>query len=690
MHSRSRWPSLSVPLLLGLPGALLLLPHVSLAQTVDSGGYHTSENSALMDPGTDDGYSVLKSTADSGDLQSQGPVRMARFAYVEGNVTWRDGATGDWSQATVNMPLKQGAEILVLKGGRADVQFDDGSELRLGNGALVTLKTLYSDTKGEFTQISMKEGLATLHSRHSDSVYQVDTPLVSVKSVGPTQIRFGVDGGSEIAVQTGSANIEGAQGKTVVQQGSYVYLASSTSEYQPKPNPAPDTWDQWNADRNQLLAGDAETKTHVPANVGLVAGDLGAYGTWRQDENNGWVWSPNNQPPDWRPYSDGQWNWVDPYGWTWVSNEPWGWAPYHYGTWYDAPWGWSWCPGPYSQYWSPGVVSFSNYGAGIGWAPLCPWEVVYPSFCGLGRWGTNWGLDFSVGWCGRYLPSGRGFCEGRQLGNGSANGFLGGDRLAGLGRVLNGIADHGFVPFNARNANGATSASRDAFGGKGGYQAVNKGSSIFGSGKTIASPRGGGAATGLGSIQSSAAPHAAAGGFASSRPSTSVEGRAAYQGAFSFGGARRAAGLSGPEAAASARASLGYSGGYSGRAESEAPGRAGSQGSSRAAVGFGQSGRSYGTPGFGGAGSFGANAGSARSYGSYGAGSYRAGQSYGGYNSSGGRAGGYATGGNRAFSGGARSFSGGRSFSGRAAVPSGGSRGGGGRSAGARSGGRRR
>src|SRR5206468_7141818 len=125
--------------------------------------------------------------------KANGPVRLARFAYVSGSVNWRADNSMDWSKATTNLPIRQGAEIWVTDGGRADLQFDDGSSLRLGNGALVILKLLYSDAQGEFTQITLNDGLATLRSRHDNSVYQLDTPLVSVKTKGSSQIRLGIN-----------------------------------------------------------------------------------------------------------------------------------------------------------------------------------------------------------------------------------------------------------------------------------------------------------------------------------------------------------------------------------------------------------------------------------------------------------------------------------------------------------------
>ncbi|MCW3096809.1 MAG: FecR family protein [Chthonomonadaceae bacterium] len=491
-----RWSVLLSSLL-----AVGLLPAVhAQAQDADQGdaisSYRTGENTPLKNqPFTDD----AQADAPARDPKTEGPVRMARFAYIKGDVTWRPDSSASWSKATNNLPLRQGAEITVNEGGRAELQFDDGSALRLGNGAVVVLKVLFSDDKGEFTEIALTDGLATLHSRHSDAVYQVDTPMASVKFSGETQVRFGVDGGSEIAVQVGSAAVEGSAGKTTVTGGNYLYLRDATAPYTTHHIPDSDTWDQWNSERNKLIEGKSETYKHVPPNIGLVAEDLDQAGAWHEDPKYGWVWAPRVTSPDWRPYYDGNWVWADPYGWTWVSNESWGWAPYHYGTWVNLSYGWAWCPGPAYQYWSPGVVSFSSYGDNWGWAPLCPWEVRYPGAFGLGFWGNNWCLSFSIGFAGCYFPGRDGFCFGRRFDNFRVNHWHEGDRFRGgvgsFDRFRNSAEGGGlrgnnhFVPFNASHAAGATYARSGAFNGRGTYMAAPKGdTSFFSKGNAVTAP----------------------------------------------------------------------------------------------------------------------------------------------------------------------------------------------------------
>jgi len=90
---------------------LMLTPAISSAYDVGSGldealqqiFYHTGEQSNhVSQHDATDPQPISESAA------AEGPVRLARFSYVHGSVTWRASDTGDWSSATLNMPIQEG------------------------------------------------------------------------------------------------------------------------------------------------------------------------------------------------------------------------------------------------------------------------------------------------------------------------------------------------------------------------------------------------------------------------------------------------------------------------------------------------------------------------------------------------------------------------------------------------------
>jgi len=179
--------------------------------------------------------------------------RFMRFDYVSGNVTWRAAENGAWSKATVNVSLHEGSQIWAADGGRAEIRFNDGSLLRLGNNAVITLQTVFSDAQGEFTQIKMVSGLATMRLRREHSLYQVDAGGVSVKATGPAEVRIGMTKETEVGVRMGQATIEGKPGKTVLHAGNYVAVGSTDAPYSFTKLPAEDSWDRWNDERDRKI-----------------------------------------------------------------------------------------------------------------------------------------------------------------------------------------------------------------------------------------------------------------------------------------------------------------------------------------------------------------------------------------------------------------------------------------------------
>jgi hypothetical protein len=396
-----------------------------------------------------------------------GPVRIARVSFLNGDVTWRTDSSSDWSDATVNLPIREGAQISVPNDGRAEVQFDDGSLLRIAAGSVVTLQSLYSDSQGEFTELALQSGTATMHLMNQYGVFQIDTPDGSVKASGPARIRVDDTEDLKVGVQEGKATVTNSSGENTLHVGDFGELASAGASAKVMDLPEQDAWDQFCDSRDQLVA---QSDPDLPSDINLVAGDLNSYGSWSSDPDYGRVWYPAPTYAGWRPYHDGRWVWVSPFGWTWVGSEPWGWAPYHYGTWVYRRRGWCWVPGPATQYWCPAVVTFSEYNGNVAWVPLCPEEVQFPATftCGFGQ--GNWAVYFSIGSVAMYAPANGRYCVARPWDNRWVNRTVNVRQTINVTKVYNTtVITHGFIPQNARH-DGGTMAPPNSFGGKGTYR----------------------------------------------------------------------------------------------------------------------------------------------------------------------------------------------------------------------------
>jgi Family of unknown function (DUF6600) len=131
----------------------------------------------------------------------------------------------------------------------------------------------------------------------------------------------------------------------------------------------------------------------VDVNIGIFYNSLAPYGEWVQHPSYGWVWTPANMQPGWRPYTDGRWVYTDDYGWMYTANNEWGWATYHYGRWaFDPYFGWFWVPG---TVWAPAWVAWRHGNGYVGWAPLPP-QVGWSMNSGLQLGGID--LNVNIGW----------------------------------------------------------------------------------------------------------------------------------------------------------------------------------------------------------------------------------------------------------------------------------------------------
>lgn len=310
---------------------------------------------------------------------------VARISVLNGEVSVRRGDSGDVVAAAINGPLMANDSILTGSSSRAEVQLDWANLLRVGPNSEVRFAGL--DVRG--FQIQVAAGTVMYRVlRPSQAQAEIDTPSVAIHPLGQGTYRISMreDGTSEITVRNGEAEIFSPHGSERLGAGRTMYARGPASdpEFQEVAAIAPDSWDQWNYERDQFLLR-SRSYDHVSRTV-PGAEDLDQNGRWTNDPNYGYVWQPT-VPQGWAPYQNGQWVWEDYYGWTWVSYDSWGWAPYHYGRWFvGAGGGWAWYPGPVfgNYFWSPAFVGFFGWGGGIGigfglgWVPLAPFEVFHP------------------------------------------------------------------------------------------------------------------------------------------------------------------------------------------------------------------------------------------------------------------------------------------------------------------------
>lgn len=314
---------------------------------------------------------VLGLCGSYGLAQSKDYFRIARLSYIEGKVSFQHTDEVDWTAASINMALQPGDRIYAGGNGRAEIEFDEGSILRLAEGTDVEILA----TKEELIQLKILVGLCSLTSR-SDVEFEINTPAAAFTTSEKGSYRFYIaeNGDADGIVRKGSMDAVNNRFSKHISGGEVLHVpasdleAESLGRYNQR-----DAWDEW-SDRRNAEEIAVESRRYIADSVYYGVSDLDRYGSWAMVDSYGPAWVPTVSV-NWSPYWEGRWWYRPNWGWTWVSYEPWGWLPYHYGRWhYSGSIGWCWLPGPSFgfRFFSPALVRFYRGDSWISWYPLGP------------------------------------------------------------------------------------------------------------------------------------------------------------------------------------------------------------------------------------------------------------------------------------------------------------------------------
>ncbi|AXC14239.1 hypothetical protein ACPOL_4977 [Acidisarcina polymorpha] len=297
-------------------------------------------------------------------------IRAVRLSNVIGTVQMLSGTETQFSQAYPNMPVMQGSTLKTGEDGRAEVQLEDGSVVRLTPNSSAAFSVLSRSADGTNTEVELLTGLSYVEMKSvANQRFVVHFGGNEVISPAPVKFRVSLDARPiEFAVLDGSAHLSnGAAYAVDVKANETVRFDSPDStRYMLAQGIDSDSWDQWNTDRDQAMNQMAaqETREARGSASDPAWSDLDYYGNWYSASGNSF-WVPSGAGAGWDPYGSGYWGYYGGAGgYAWISGYPWGWLPYHCGAWnYYNSFGWGWAPGA-------GNCGNSWYPVGgIGYAP---------------------------------------------------------------------------------------------------------------------------------------------------------------------------------------------------------------------------------------------------------------------------------------------------------------------------------
>ena len=340
-----------------------------------------------------------RATADDDDP----PSRVARLAYTQGSVSFQPAGTDDWVRAGLNRPITTGDKLWSDNDGRSELQLD-GSLIRLSSNTGFSFLNLSDNV----TQIQLSAGTLLVRVRRLDEseTYEIDTPNLAFSVLRPGLYRISVNEAGDstaVRIRSGEGEVTGGGAAYTVHANDFQTFSGTdqlSAESEGNSNDE-DQFDSWAANRDRHF-DNSNSSRYVSADV-VGYEDLDDHGAWRRTPDNGYVWFPRTTEADWAPYHYGHWDYIAPWGYTWVDDEQWGFAPFHYGRWvnYEGSWGWvptppraegavyvrpvyapalvAWVGGPHFAI-DVGVGGGFAAGVSVGWFALGPREVYVPSY----------------------------------------------------------------------------------------------------------------------------------------------------------------------------------------------------------------------------------------------------------------------------------------------------------------------
>jgi len=288
------------------------------------------------------GALTLQALADS-------QARIVRLSDVQGAVQIDRNAGQGYENAFLNTPITQGMKLQAKEDGRAEIEFEDGSTVRITPHTVIEFTQLsLQDSGGYVSTVVVQEGTAYVnYSGKKADQFVVSFGREALSLTQSAHLRVQVnDTDATLAVFKGEVQVAGPAGNVAVgKKQAMTFDFADNDKYTLAKNLEEDPFDAWDKQQEQYHQQyTANSSYSSPYAYG--ASDLSYYGNFSNVPGYGMMWQPYFSGMGWDPFMNGAWMWYPGYGYTWVSAYPWGWMPYRYGNWMFVPGGgWFWQPG---------------------------------------------------------------------------------------------------------------------------------------------------------------------------------------------------------------------------------------------------------------------------------------------------------------------------------------------------------
>ncbi len=277
-------------------------------------------------------------------------ARIVRVSEVQGDVQIDRGLGQGFEKAIMNLPVTQGTKIRTGENGLAEIEFEDGSAVRITPDSEIDLPTLsLRDSGNKASVVDVKKGMAYVALRGAkDSEFSISFGKTDLPLAKPATVRISVgDDQATVTLLKGSIQVPSASGSSEVEaRQSAEFAIGGTEEAKIEKRFEPNEFDSWEKQQDQYEQANMSKGGQTYSPYAYGSSDLNYYGSFFNAPGYGNVWQPYFAGAGWNPFMDGTWAFAPGSGYGWVSSYPWGWTPYHSGSWLFLPGnGWAWQPG---------------------------------------------------------------------------------------------------------------------------------------------------------------------------------------------------------------------------------------------------------------------------------------------------------------------------------------------------------
>jgi len=280
-------------------------------------------------------------------------ARIVRLSDVQGSVQIDKNTGLGFESAFLNLPITQGTQLKTLDRGRAEIEFEDGSTMRLTPNSTVLFSTLgLSESGKRISVVNLVDGMAYINwlgKSGDEFTVNVSHEKLSLDRAAHFRVDTSADA-VRLAVFKGDVDVASPAGNVTVSKNKTANFDATDdkSTLANKVEEAPlDSWDKESISYHEQYARNNDTSS--PYGYGLS--DLNYYGSYTNVPGYGMMWQPFFTGVGWDPFMDGAWGWYPGFGYMFASAYPWGWLPYRYGNWNFIPGrGWMWQPGGWNTW----------------------------------------------------------------------------------------------------------------------------------------------------------------------------------------------------------------------------------------------------------------------------------------------------------------------------------------------------